>query len=128
MVVWQPYAYTHTPAAQSALQPAGLVCPTQTGPYIGEPPYRYTLYRGSSGRDEIIGRRGCDQGICPGSTDMTSFLMTEARQQNTEVRMSIGKVVDKVDQLSSKVRRVSSTQPPPSVGGIHPLFLTCFDR
>lgn len=59
---------------------------------------------------------------------MTSFLMTEARQQNTEVRLSIGKVVDKVDQLSSKVRRVSSAQPPPSVEGVHPLFLTCFDR
>lgn len=29
--------------------------------------------------------------------------MTEARQQNTEIRLSIGKVGDKVDQLTSKV-------------------------
>lgn len=36
---------------------------------------------------------------------MTNFLMTEARQQNTEIRLSIGKVVDKVDQLTSKVCR-----------------------
>lgn len=34
---------------------------------------------------------------------MTSFLMSETRQQNTEMRLSIGKVADKVDQLTSKV-------------------------
>lgn len=37
------------------------------------------------------------------SGDVTSFLMTEARQHNTEIRQSIGKVADKVDQLTSKV-------------------------
>lgn len=46
---------------------------------------------------------------------MTSFLMTEARQQNTEIRLSIGKVVDKVDQLSSKVGLLFS--PVSSFGG-----------
>lgn len=30
--------------------------------------------------------------------------MTEARQHNTEIRLSVGKVADKVDQLASKVR------------------------
>ncbi|GAA6226673.1 FK506-binding protein 15 isoform X3 [Lates japonicus] len=38
-----------------------------------------------------------------GSSDVTSFLMTEARQHNTEIRLAVGKVADKVDQLASKV-------------------------
>lgn len=29
--------------------------------------------------------------------------MTEARQQNTEIRLAVGKVADKMDQLASKV-------------------------
>lgn len=40
----------------------------------------------------------------PGSGEVTSFLMTEARQHNTEIRLAVGKVADKVDQLSSKVK------------------------
>ncbi|XP_040897863.1 FK506-binding protein 15 isoform X2 [Toxotes jaculatrix] len=38
-----------------------------------------------------------------GSSDVTSFLMTEARQHNTEIRLAVGKVADKVDQLASKI-------------------------
>uniref|UniRef100_A0A8C1ZJN0 peptidylprolyl isomerase n=1 Tax=Cyprinus carpio TaxID=7962 RepID=A0A8C1ZJN0_CYPCA len=38
-----------------------------------------------------------------GTTDVTSFLMTEARQHNTEIRLAVGKVADKLDHLSSKV-------------------------
>ncbi|XP_073322595.1 FK506-binding protein 15 isoform X2 [Pagrus major] len=38
-----------------------------------------------------------------GSSDVTSFLMTEARQHNTEIRLSVGKVADKVEQLASKI-------------------------
>ncbi|XP_076587173.1 FK506-binding protein 15 isoform X2 [Chaetodon auriga] len=38
-----------------------------------------------------------------GSNDVTSFLMTEARQHNTEIRLSVTKVADKVDQLASKI-------------------------
>ncbi len=29
--------------------------------------------------------------------------MTEARQHNTEIRLAVGKVADKMDHLSSKV-------------------------
>ncbi|KPP70019.1 FK506-binding protein 15-like, partial [Scleropages formosus] len=36
-------------------------------------------------------------------TDLISFLMTEARQHSTEIRLAVGKVVDKVDLLASKV-------------------------
>uniref|UniRef100_A0A9J7X5Z3 peptidylprolyl isomerase n=1 Tax=Cyprinus carpio carpio TaxID=630221 RepID=A0A9J7X5Z3_CYPCA len=42
-----------------------------------------------------------------GTTDVTSFLMTEARQHNTEIRLAVGKVADKLDHLSSKVGSVS---------------------
>ncbi|XP_038123673.1 FK506-binding protein 15 isoform X3 [Cyprinodon tularosa] len=38
-----------------------------------------------------------------GSGDLTSFLMTEARQHNTEIRLAMGKVADKVDQLATKI-------------------------
>ncbi|XP_061881378.1 FK506-binding protein 15 isoform X2 [Entelurus aequoreus] len=38
-----------------------------------------------------------------GTGDVNSFLITEARQNNTEIRLSVGKVADKVDQLASKI-------------------------
>uniref|UniRef100_A0A671TDG3 peptidylprolyl isomerase n=1 Tax=Sinocyclocheilus anshuiensis TaxID=1608454 RepID=A0A671TDG3_9TELE len=38
-----------------------------------------------------------------GTSDVTSFLMTEARQHNTEIRLAVGKVADKLDHLSSKI-------------------------
>lgn len=34
---------------------------------------------------------------------MASFLLTEARQHNTEIRMAVSKVADKMDHLMSKV-------------------------
>lgn len=34
---------------------------------------------------------------------MASFLMTEARQHNTEIRMAVSKVADKMDHLMTKV-------------------------
>ncbi|KAL4609354.1 FK506-binding protein 15-like isoform X2 [Arapaima gigas] len=40
---------------------------------------------------------------CTAATDVTSFLMTEARQHSTEIRLVVGKVGDKVDLLASKV-------------------------
>ncbi|XP_078737615.1 FK506-binding protein 15 isoform X2 [Lampetra fluviatilis] len=46
--------------------------------------------------------------------DVTSFLMTEARQHNTEVRLAIGKVSDKMEQLQSKVDDIHRQ----SVGGL----------
>lgn len=45
----------------------------------------------------------CAPVVSQGSGDVTSFLMTEARQHNTEIRLAVGKVGDKVDQLASKV-------------------------
>uniref|UniRef100_A0A8C5P5L9 peptidylprolyl isomerase n=1 Tax=Jaculus jaculus TaxID=51337 RepID=A0A8C5P5L9_JACJA len=41
-----------------------------------------------------------------GSGDMVSFLMTEARQHNTEIRMAVSKVTDKMDHLMTKVEEL----------------------
>ncbi|XP_071430377.1 FK506-binding protein 15 isoform X2 [Pithys albifrons albifrons] len=38
--------------------------------------------------------------------DVTSFLMTEARQHNTEIRLAVSKVVDKMDHLAAKVEEL----------------------
>lgn len=38
---------------------------------------------------------------------MASFLMTEARQHNTEIRMAVSKVADKMDYLMTKVMESS---------------------
>ncbi|XP_008943289.1 PREDICTED: FK506-binding protein 15, partial [Merops nubicus] len=38
--------------------------------------------------------------------DVTSFLMAEARQHNTEIRMAVSKVVDKMDHLAAKVEEL----------------------
>lgn len=40
---------------------------------------------------------------------MASFLMTEARQHNTEIRMAVSKVADKMDHLMTKVPVRSGT-------------------
>uniref|UniRef100_A0A2K6MNW1 peptidylprolyl isomerase n=1 Tax=Rhinopithecus bieti TaxID=61621 RepID=A0A2K6MNW1_RHIBE len=45
-------------------------------------------------------------GRAPGSGDMASFLMTEARQHNTEIRMAVSKVADKMDHLMTKVEEL----------------------
>uniref|UniRef100_A0A670ZP41 peptidylprolyl isomerase n=1 Tax=Pseudonaja textilis TaxID=8673 RepID=A0A670ZP41_PSETE len=45
--------------------------------------------------------------------DIGTFLMTEARQQNTEIRLSVGRVADKIDQLAAKMEELqkqNSTQ------------------
>ncbi|CAO2587773.1 FK506-binding protein 15, partial [Lemmus lemmus] len=41
-----------------------------------------------------------------GSGDMMSFLMTEARQHNSEIRMAVSKVADKMDHLMTKVEEL----------------------
>lgn len=41
---------------------------------------------------------------------MVPVLMAETRQQQGEIRMSIGKLSDKIDELSNKVRRKTSSE------------------
>ncbi|KAJ1145545.1 hypothetical protein NDU88_011831 [Pleurodeles waltl] len=57
------------------------------------------------------------------SGDVTSFLMTEARQHNTEIRMAVSKVADKIDQLNSKVdefqkQNMGSSMALPSISSV----------
>ncbi|KFO12593.1 FK506-binding protein 15, partial [Balearica regulorum gibbericeps] len=73
------FAYTQTAASASQLQPVGQMYPT---------PYQ----------DLSLSIQA------PG--DVTSFLMTEARQHNTEIRMAVSKVVDKMDHLAAKVEEL----------------------
>ncbi|NXN90952.1 FKB15 protein, partial [Rhinopomastus cyanomelas] len=72
------FAYPQTAASASQLQPVGQMYPA---PYPG-------MFKQ----------------ISPG--DVTSFLMTEARQHNTEIRMAVSKVVDKMDHLAAKVEEL----------------------
>uniref|UniRef100_A0AAZ3RGH4 peptidylprolyl isomerase n=1 Tax=Oncorhynchus tshawytscha TaxID=74940 RepID=A0AAZ3RGH4_ONCTS len=72
-VIFIPYAYPQSSMSPSQLQPMGQMYPTQAVPYMG------------------------------GTGEVTSFLMAEARQHNSEIRLAVGKVADKVDQLASKV-------------------------
>ncbi|XP_060697262.1 FK506-binding protein 15 isoform X1 [Hemiscyllium ocellatum] len=50
--------------------------------------------------------------------DVTSFMMTEARQHNTEIRLAISKASDKIDQLSLKVDDLQKHVNGPSFPGI----------
>uniref|UniRef100_A0A8C3XD71 peptidylprolyl isomerase n=1 Tax=Catagonus wagneri TaxID=51154 RepID=A0A8C3XD71_9CETA len=74
----QAYAYPQAPAVTSQLQP---VRPLYPAPLSQSPHFQ-------------------------GSGDMASFLMTEARQHNTEIRMAVSKVADKMDHLMTKVEEL----------------------
>uniref|UniRef100_A0A7N8WMT3 peptidylprolyl isomerase n=1 Tax=Mastacembelus armatus TaxID=205130 RepID=A0A7N8WMT3_9TELE len=109
------YAHPHTPSC-SALLPAM----TTVAPQPGLPglilPFDGAIFSAAatcSVRDFVFDSSGETVrthkaysfvlSFPPGSSDVTSFLMTEARQHNTEIRLAVGKVADKVDQLASKV-------------------------
>uniref|UniRef100_A0A669Q538 peptidylprolyl isomerase n=1 Tax=Phasianus colchicus TaxID=9054 RepID=A0A669Q538_PHACC len=63
-----------------------------------------------------IASNTCVQTLCPcdyrtflsiqAPGDVTSFLMTEVRQHNTEIRLAVSKVVDKMDHLAAKVEEM----------------------
>uniref|UniRef100_A0A8C2R3Q2 peptidylprolyl isomerase n=1 Tax=Capra hircus TaxID=9925 RepID=A0A8C2R3Q2_CAPHI len=74
----QAYAYPQAPAVASQLQPVRPLYPAP----LSQPPH------------------------FQGSGDMASFLMTEARQHNTEIRMAVSKVADKMDHLMTKVEEL----------------------
>ncbi|XP_028635707.1 FK506-binding protein 15 isoform X3 [Grammomys surdaster] len=74
----QAYTYPQTPSVTSQLQPARPLFPA---PLSQAPHFQ-------------------------GSGDMMSFLMTEARQHNTEIRMAVNKVADKMDHLMTKVEEL----------------------
>nr|XP_019957896.1 PREDICTED: FK506-binding protein 15 [Paralichthys olivaceus] len=84
---------------------------TAVAPQLGMPgsnhafqPYSYSQTSMAPSQLQPFGQVYPAQSVpYTGSSDVTSFLMTEARQHNTEIRLSVGKVADKVDQLASKI-------------------------
>nr|XP_020145031.1 FK506-binding protein 15 isoform X3 [Microcebus murinus] len=74
----QAYTYPQASAVNSQLQPVRPLYPAA----LSQPPH------------------------FQGSGDMASFLMTEARQHNTEIRMAVSKVADKMDHLMTKVEEL----------------------
>lgn len=99
------------PHPQAAPPSALLPVMTAVAPQPGLPgnthafqPYSYTQTSVAPTQLQPVGQVYPAQTVpYMGSSDVTSFLMTEARQHNTEIRLSVGKVADKVDQLASKI-------------------------
>ncbi|XP_066467024.1 FK506-binding protein 15 isoform X4 [Tiliqua scincoides] len=72
-------------------------------PYTGMP-YTYPQATGAASQLQPVGPLYPAPFQAAG--DIGSFLMTEARQQNTEVRLAVGKVADKMDRLMVKVEEL----------------------
>ncbi|CAI5794226.1 FK506-binding protein 15-like isoform X2 [Podarcis lilfordi] len=112
---------TPSPAPQSgspATDPAWLTPPTPA-PKPGEPAVRA---KSSSISKQLAEPHAIQEfsTFCPNdyrpmaplqwamqaAGDIGSFLLTETRQQNTEIRLAVGKVADKMDQLSVKLEEL----------------------
>ncbi|KAI3372659.1 hypothetical protein L3Q82_022705, partial [Scortum barcoo] len=100
------HPHPHT-TAPSALLPVMTTVPPQhglPGSNHAFQPYSYAPTSVAPSHLQPVGQVYPAQTVpYVGSSDVTSFLMTEARQHNTEIRLSVGKVADKVDQLASKI-------------------------
>ncbi|XP_036954294.1 FK506-binding protein 15 isoform X1 [Acanthopagrus latus] len=105
-------ASTHVHPHPQTAPPSALVpVMTTVAPQPGLPgsshafqPYSYTQTSVAPSQLQPVGQVYPAQTVpYMGSSDVTSFLMTEARQHNTEIRLSVGKVADKVEQLASKI-------------------------
>uniref|UniRef100_A0A803W5B6 peptidylprolyl isomerase n=2 Tax=Ficedula albicollis TaxID=59894 RepID=A0A803W5B6_FICAL len=67
-------------------------------------PFAYPQTAASASQLQPVGQMYPAPYQAPG--DVTSFLMTEARQHNTEIRLAVSKVVDKMDHLAAKVEEL----------------------
>ncbi|KAM6944270.1 FK506-binding protein 15 isoform 2-T2 [Lycodopsis pacificus] len=95
-----PHPHTAPSAALLPVMTAAAPQPGLSGSSHAFQPYSYT----QSSQLQPVGQVYPAQTIpYMGSSDVTSFLMTEARQHNTEIRLAVGKAADKVDQLASKI-------------------------
>ncbi|XP_055360262.1 FK506-binding protein 15 isoform X2 [Betta splendens] len=78
--------------------------PVLTGRSHAFQPYSYTQTPATPSQLQPIGQVYPAQTVsCVSSTDVTSFMISEARQHNTEIRLAVGKVSDNLDQLTKKV-------------------------
>ncbi|KAF5890104.1 FK506-binding protein 15-like isoform X1 [Clarias magur] len=107
----QPVHLTPGPSASlqaTALMPVSMATPSPQ-PMMsvashGFQPYAYSQSTTASSHLQPVGQIYPSQTVpYQGGGDVTSFLMTEARQHNTEIRLAVSKVGDKVDQLAAKV-------------------------
>ncbi|XP_054867665.1 FK506-binding protein 15 isoform X4 [Amphiprion ocellaris] len=104
-------AAASSPVQITSAAPASAYVMTTVGTQPGLPgsshafqPYSYTQTSATPSQLQPVGQVYPAQTVpYMGTGDVTSFLMTEARQHNTEIRLSVGKVADKVDQLASKI-------------------------
>ncbi|XP_010719051.1 FK506-binding protein 15 isoform X3 [Meleagris gallopavo] len=99
-----------TPVSSAALMPATIqahsVVPGGAQgfqPYPGMP-FAYSQTVTSASQLQPVGQMYPAPFQAPG--DVTSFLMTEVRQHNTEIRLAVSKVVDKMDHLAAKVEEL----------------------
>ncbi|XP_062855425.1 FK506-binding protein 15 isoform X3 [Trichomycterus rosablanca] len=110
----QPVPFSSGPSVSqqaTALMPVSVTTassqPLVPAPVHGFQPYSYTQSTAASSYLQPVGQMYPTQTVpYQGSGDVTSFLMTEARQHNTEIRLAVSKVGDKVDQLASKVEEL----------------------
>lgn len=99
-----PHPHTAPPSALVPVMTTAAQQPGLPGSSHAFQPYAYTQTSVAPSQLQPVGQVYPAQTVpYMGSSDVTSFLMTEARQHNTEIRLSVGKVADKVDQLASKI-------------------------
>ncbi|XP_053181784.1 FK506-binding protein 15 [Scomber japonicus] len=99
-----PHPHTAQPSALLPVMTTVAPQPGLPGNTHAFQPYPYSQTSAAPTQLQPVGQVYPAQTVpYMGSSDVTSFLMTEARQHNTEIRLSVGKVADKVDQLASKI-------------------------
>ncbi|KAM3867767.1 FK506-binding protein 15 [Diretmus argenteus] len=99
-----PHPHTVPPSALLPVMTTVAPQPGMPGNTHTFQPYPYTQTSMGPSQLQHVGQVYPTQTVpYMGSGDVTSFLMTEARQHNTEIRLSVGKVADKVDLLASKM-------------------------
>ncbi|XP_032905327.1 FK506-binding protein 15 isoform X2 [Amblyraja radiata] len=113
------------PTSSAALVP--VVLPAQQGlpgsaqsfqPYTGMH-YGYAQGHGAQTQIQSIGPMYPAQAPqYQAGGDVTSFMMTEARQHNTEIRLAISKASDKIDHLALKMEDLQKHTTGPSIPGI----------
>lgn len=99
------HPHPHSAPAPSALLPVSAVpSHAHPGTVHAFQPYPYAQTSTPASQLQPVGQVYPPQSVSyMGSGDVTSFLMTEARQHNTEIRLAVSKVGDKVDQLTTKI-------------------------
>ncbi|NWW40771.1 FKB15 protein, partial [Panurus biarmicus] len=111
-----PTVSTQVPQASGASVSSAALIPATIQPHSALPggaqgfqaypgvAFAYPQTAASASQLQAVGQMYPAPYQAPG--DVTSFLMTEARQHNTEIRLAVSKVVDKMDHLAAKVEEL----------------------